>query len=237
MLSQVVQGVVCSQSVTHCDGMTEMRDASVMLVAGRDSVSIDHLPYPHFAGSIEYERGPGRLATLEPILAQEGQFLAKQVYCRRWRVSIDCCRRLNESSHVVRLYYSWRRARRERPLRYTVVCGIRYQSINAFSCCTRRECEQWWTWRRVCWWEWREAREPMCYQVVMHSWYNRILVRREEGHSALLRFLAQPVLADCSLPNIPIPHLLHIWSGCRLSQKSKKFRTIKGMGHIDSVGS
>ncbi|KAF8381527.1 ppk-3, partial [Pristionchus pacificus] len=61
--AEVVQGVVCSQSVTHCDGMTEMRDASVMLVAG----------------SIEYERGPGRLATLEPILAQEGQFLAKQV--------------------------------------------------------------------------------------------------------------------------------------------------------------
>ncbi|GMR32732.1 hypothetical protein PMAYCL1PPCAC_02927 [Pristionchus mayeri] len=61
--AEVVEGVVCSQSVTHCDGMTEMRDASVMLVAG----------------SIEYERGPGRLATLEPILAQEGQFLAKQV--------------------------------------------------------------------------------------------------------------------------------------------------------------
>ncbi|GMT32423.1 hypothetical protein PFISCL1PPCAC_23720 [Pristionchus fissidentatus] len=61
--AEVVEGVVCSQSVTHTDGMAEMHDASVMLVAG----------------SIEYERGPGRLATLEPILAQEGQFLAKQV--------------------------------------------------------------------------------------------------------------------------------------------------------------
>lgn len=40
-----------------------LKDASVMIVAG----------------SIEYERVPGRLSSLEPILCQEGEFLAKQV--------------------------------------------------------------------------------------------------------------------------------------------------------------
>ncbi|EYC19697.1 hypothetical protein Y032_0023g671 [Ancylostoma ceylanicum] len=61
--SELVWGVVCSKSVQH-ESMTEpLKDASVMIVAG----------------SIEYERVPGRLSSLEPILCQEGEFLAKQV--------------------------------------------------------------------------------------------------------------------------------------------------------------
>ncbi|VDM65917.1 unnamed protein product [Strongylus vulgaris] len=61
--AELIWGVVCSKSVSHESMADPLRDASVMIVAG----------------SIEYERIPGRLSTLEPILCQEGEFLAKQV--------------------------------------------------------------------------------------------------------------------------------------------------------------
>ncbi|KAL6730603.1 hypothetical protein Aduo_001565 [Ancylostoma duodenale] len=61
--SELVWGVVCSKSVQHESMAEPLKDASVMIVAG----------------SIEYERVPGRLSSLEPILCQEGEFLAKQV--------------------------------------------------------------------------------------------------------------------------------------------------------------
>ncbi|KAK5982676.1 FYVE zinc finger [Trichostrongylus colubriformis] len=61
--AELVWGVVCSKTVSHKSMAEPLRDASVMIVAG----------------SIEYERVPGRLSTLEPILNQEGEFLSKQV--------------------------------------------------------------------------------------------------------------------------------------------------------------
>ncbi|KAK6729029.1 hypothetical protein RB195_006217 [Necator americanus] len=61
--AELIWGVVCSKSVQHLSMAEPLKDASVMIVAG----------------SIEYERVPGRLSTIEPILCQEGEFLAKQV--------------------------------------------------------------------------------------------------------------------------------------------------------------
>uniref|UniRef100_A0A158P7A5 1-phosphatidylinositol-3-phosphate 5-kinase n=1 Tax=Angiostrongylus cantonensis TaxID=6313 RepID=A0A158P7A5_ANGCA len=61
--AELIWGVVCNKSVIHNSMADPLKDASVMIVAG----------------SIEYERVPGRLSTLEPILNQEGEFLAKQV--------------------------------------------------------------------------------------------------------------------------------------------------------------
>ncbi|VDM63941.1 unnamed protein product [Angiostrongylus costaricensis] len=60
---ELIWGVVCNKSVIHNSMADPVKDASVMIVAG----------------DIEYERVPGRLSTLEPILNQEGEFLAKQV--------------------------------------------------------------------------------------------------------------------------------------------------------------
>ncbi|WKX90181.1 hypothetical protein Q1695_009207 [Nippostrongylus brasiliensis] len=60
---ELIWGVVCSKSVVHESMGEPLKDASIMIVAG----------------SIEYERVQGRLSTLEPILNQEGEFLAKQV--------------------------------------------------------------------------------------------------------------------------------------------------------------
>ncbi|KJH53544.1 FYVE zinc finger [Dictyocaulus viviparus] len=61
--AELVWGVVCSKSVVHESMAEPLKDASIMIVAG----------------SIEYERISGRLTTLEPILNQEVEFLAKQV--------------------------------------------------------------------------------------------------------------------------------------------------------------
>ncbi|VDK78942.1 unnamed protein product, partial [Cylicostephanus goldi] len=76
--AELIWGVVCSKSVLHESMAEPLRDASVMIVAG----------------SIEYERVPGRLSTLEPILCQEGEFLAKQVFiCIFSRLLSAYCRR------------------------------------------------------------------------------------------------------------------------------------------------
>uniref|UniRef100_A0A1I7XW62 1-phosphatidylinositol-3-phosphate 5-kinase n=1 Tax=Heterorhabditis bacteriophora TaxID=37862 RepID=A0A1I7XW62_HETBA len=61
--AEVIWGVVCSKSVAHDSMSSSLREASVMIVAG----------------SIEYERVQGKLSSLEPIICQEGEFLAKQV--------------------------------------------------------------------------------------------------------------------------------------------------------------
>ncbi|KAJ1368372.1 hypothetical protein KIN20_029494 [Parelaphostrongylus tenuis] len=61
--AELIWGVVCNKSVAHKSMEEPLKDASVMIVAG----------------SIEYERIPGRLSTLEPILNQEVEFLTKQV--------------------------------------------------------------------------------------------------------------------------------------------------------------
>uniref|UniRef100_F1KR02 1-phosphatidylinositol-3-phosphate 5-kinase n=2 Tax=Ascaris TaxID=6251 RepID=F1KR02_ASCSU len=59
----VIEGIVCSKSVTHGSMPRYIQNAAVMALAG----------------SVEYERVPGKLSSIDAIIAQESDYLSKQV--------------------------------------------------------------------------------------------------------------------------------------------------------------
>ncbi|MFH4973885.1 hypothetical protein AB6A40_000594 [Gnathostoma spinigerum] len=59
----IVDGVVCSKSVTHAEMPQNVRNAAVLTLAG----------------SVEYERVQEKLSAIDPILSQEREYLSKQV--------------------------------------------------------------------------------------------------------------------------------------------------------------